>query len=64
VPGEQFYKDLALPDAVEALAEHHYSSQNRHISDYEYKLLHELVARCRSLEKATQRTVRTLSKLS
>src|SRR5205823_5383341 len=40
VPVEVFYEGLAVPQAIRKLAEHHGAPQTRHLSYFEYQLLH------------------------
>lgn len=58
MPGEQFYEGLQLPEAARKMADHHAAPNTRHLSFFEYQLLHRLadeLERPSSVRKARAR---------
>jgi hypothetical protein len=64
MPGKEYYEALpTLAERVGALADYHIAPANRHISDYEYKLLCTAVARLEGDAKAMRHLAKALHSL-
>lgn len=63
MPGRDFYRGLSLEEALRTLADHHFESENRHISKFEYQLLLRAADLIKSFSgfKAKERTSRQSS---
>jgi hypothetical protein len=57
MPKDDFYRGLSLAAQIEKLMQHHHAPKNRHISEYEAKILRAAAESLRRAGPATGRTM-------
>jgi len=50
MPGPEFYRGMAVAEALRALAEHHIHQETRHISGFEYELIFRAATKLAEVE--------------